>query len=458
MSKHRSLSFLLSWQVGVAQALCFLAISVLLCLVFLDRSVGQVPFLATRDVADALVYRDSVLTFDSERLPRGMLTHQARAWAYAQDDRGQVAQWGRVPASYQELAAAIGRLEPFDIKSNQAPFGDAVRLIKGEQDGHAFNVMVGGFGGVDVSGAVYFIAGYLAGWIGLPLMLTAVLLIPWIVRRRTRSISRVASAAINTDLNRPGSYLATQDVPSEVVPLILAFNEALAKIWEAAGAKDRFLADAAHELRMPIAILNARVADLSPGHARDRLLNDVARLANISEQLLDIHRVDKAMGAMSAFDLVAMGREVAEDMAPLVIASGYALSWDAPDAPVVVPGNRGALQRVLTCLIQNAIEHGGARGDIRVAVETGGVFSVSDDGPGVPAALRDKIFEPFYRLNQSGNGSGLGLHLAAEVVAKHGGRIVVTTAETGGACFRVDLAASGGRRRIHGHQHEDPDR
>jgi hypothetical protein len=123
-------------------------------------------------------------------------------------------------------------------------------------------------------------------------------------------------------------------VPREIVPLVDAFNAAVRRIGESYDAQDRFLVGAAHELRMPIAILATRIADLPPGQVRSRLQRDLGRLSNIAEQLLDLQRLDHHRSQHQRIDLAALTGEVAADVAPLLIDAGYEFAVEAPDAPV----------------------------------------------------------------------------------------------------------------------------
>jgi signal transduction histidine kinase len=163
------------------------------------------------------------------------------------------------------------------------------------------------------------------------------------------------------------------------------------------------------------------------------------RLANIAEQLLDLQRLGKQVTEFAPLDLVTLVREVSADVAPLVLDAGYELAMDAPDSPVVVMGDRLSLCRAVTNLLQNAIAHAGGKGLIHVAVTTAGTFEISDEGPGIPEDERAKVFTPFYRLRPSSVGTGLGLHLVQEIVARHGGDIRVMDAPGGGARFSVRL-------------------
>ncbi|WP_246765076.1 sensor histidine kinase KdpD [Ensifer sp. PDNC004] len=109
----------------------------------------------------------------------------------------------------------------------------------------------------------------------------------------------------------------------------------------------------------------------------------------------------------------------------------------------MIQGDAVSLERAVTNLVQNAIEHAGNQGMIVVRVEPGGVIKVSDDGPGIPEAERERVFEAFYRLNPRERGAGLGLNLVLQITERHNGRVSILTTPSGGACFR--LAFQGAR-------------
>ncbi|WP_247462360.1 HAMP domain-containing sensor histidine kinase, partial [Bradyrhizobium sp. 62] len=198
-------------------------------------------------------------------------------------------------------------------------------------------------------------------------------------------------------------------------------------------------ADAAHELRTPIAILNTRLESLPAGPDKTRLLEDSARLATLAEQLLDIQRLDRCGHPFTRVDLVAIAQSAAADLAPLAIAAGYELALDAPSTPVETIGDAAALERALTNLVQNAIQHGPRRGTIGIRISRPASIEVTDEGAGIPADQREQIFEPFYRLTPLDRGAGLGLNMVREIVLLHGGHISVADAAIGGACFRISL-------------------
>ena len=123
----------------------------------------------------------------------------------------------------------------------------------------------------------------------------------------------------------------------------------------------------------------------------------------------------------------------------LAIAAGYELALDAPDTPIETIGDAAALERALTNLVQNAIQHGPRRGTIGIRVSKPASIEVTDDGAGIPADQREAIFEPFYRLTPLERGAGLGLNMVREIVLLHGGHVSVADGAIGGVCFRMTL-------------------
>ncbi|MBR0347380.1 MAG: HAMP domain-containing histidine kinase, partial [Rudaea sp.] len=225
-------------------------------------------------------------------------------------------------------------------------------------------------------------------------------------------------------------------VPEEIAPLVQAVNAALGRLDEGYEKQQRFLVDAAHELRTPIAILNARLALLPASTIKTRLAEDAVRLSTLTGQLLDRQRLDQDRRTFAEIDLVALAQRVVADLAPLAVAAGYEMSFDPDCERLVVQGDASALERALTNLVQNAIDHGGRRGTIAVRVMHEGWIEVADEGEGIPPDQRERIFEPFHRLRADGRGTGLGLNLVREILRLHGGRVSVVDTLSG-ACLRL---------------------
>ncbi len=266
-----------------------------------------------------------------------------------------------------------------------------------------------------------------------------------VVRRTLAGLAGAAAQAARIDSDQRGMRLPVENVPDEVETLVRAVNDALGRLDEGYERHERFLADAAHELRTPIAILSTRLETLPAGAQRTRLLEDAARLAVLAEQLLDLQRMRRPSHRLVPVDLAATAQRVVADLAPLAIAAGYQIGFDAEDAPAVVLGDASALERALTNLVQNAIEHGDRRGTIAVAVRATPaecVAEICDEGPGVPEDEQARIFEPFHRLHPQGRGAGLGLGLVRDVMRLHGGRVEVRNRADGGSCFSLILPSA----------------
>jgi signal transduction histidine kinase len=269
-------------------------------------------------------------------------------------------------------------------------------------------------------------------------LVAAFLAVPILVNRALAGLSRTTASAANIDIDRHGQRLPLEDVPEEMLPLVIAINAALERLDQGYTQKKRFLADAAHELRTPIAILHTNTEAMPNSRQQQRLLNDIGRLANTAEQLLDLHRLENGIQAMQAIDLVQLCKSVVGDLAPNAIAAGYELSFSADRDEITVHGDAGALERVVTNLVRNAIEHGGGQGAIRVAASHPDLIEVIDEGPGIPADQREEVFEPFYRVSPKRSGAGLGLNLVKQIVQRHGGQVSIEPSDRG-AHFRVRL-------------------
>jgi signal transduction histidine kinase len=151
--------------------------------------------------------------------------------------------------------------------------------------------------------------------------------------------------------------------------------------------------------------------------------------------MLDIQLLDADQN-LERVDLGVLARRVAGDLAPLLIASAHAIEVQIEDASSL-RGDAGAIERVMTNLVQNAIEHGGRHVVLRV---TGSGFEVEDDGPGIPLEERDRVFEPFHRLRPRSTGSGLGLNLVQQIIERHDGRVSIFSGPGGGTIVRAEFS------------------
>ncbi|WVT76040.1 HAMP domain-containing sensor histidine kinase (plasmid) [Sinorhizobium chiapasense] len=360
-------------------------------------------------------------------------------WFIARNERGDIIRSGPVPDAYRSIGEHLDRIAFGDIRDSAEPYtlSSIVRSVSTESG--TYTVLAGGGRLWSASFAVFLLANLLL----LPIVLIVVLIpafaIPIIVRRAFAGLSDMVDQARKIDVDRRGARLSDHRVPAEVRPLVEAFNGALQRLDEGYERRQRFILDAAHELRTPVAILQTRLESMDAGPLRNRLLIDSNRIAGLAEQLLDLERIDRDDADFISLDLVSLCRDVAADLAPLALSAGCDLSFAPGVDQVLVRGDAGAIGRAVTNLVRNAIEHAG--GLITIRVERGGVIEVTDEGPGIPERERERIFEPFHRLQPRDHGAGLGLHLVSEIIGRHKGHICVVDEPSGGACFRINLPA-----------------
>jgi two-component system, OmpR family, sensor kinase len=243
--------------------------------------------------------------------------------------------------------------------------------------------------------------------------------------------------------------------PEEVLPLVRSLNGLLGRLDAALAAQRAFVADAAHELRTPLAALKvqaqlaARAADPAARAAAMRDLEaGLDRATHVVAQLLTLARAEPGAGGAAAEERVALGPLVAQavaDHAPLAEAKGVDLGATRCDGRALVRGDPAALRTLLANLVDNAIRYTprGGRVDVAAGADGGRAFlEVSDSGPGIPAAERERVFARFYRRpGAAEGGSGLGLAIVRAIAARHGAAVSLGDAPGGGLVARVELAA-----------------
>ncbi|MDX8442663.1 sensor histidine kinase [Mesorhizobium australafricanum] len=271
--------------------------------------------------------------------------------------------------------------------------------------------------------------------------ITTLVTTPAVVRRSFSGLVDTADQAARIDINTRGMQLPVQRVPQEIAPLVQAFNETLARLARGYDRHNRFLTDAAHELRTPIAILRTRAELLKKEPESERLLQDIERLSHLAQQLLDHQLLERPDEERQIVDLGELARQVAADFAPLAIEAGYDLGFEPPAGEVHVEVNGSQIERALANLVRNAIDHGGGSGAITVAVDESGGVEVRDEGPGIPPEERENVFQPFYRLQPQSRGAGLGLNLARQIAGLNDGSIRILSGGWRGARVRMQLPA-----------------
>ena len=278
---------------------------------------------------------------------------------------------------------------------------------------------------------------------GFPILLVAVGLIVWQLTGRAlhpvESIREEAASISAVALDRRLPVPASQD---EVHRLAVTLNSMLERLESAAVAQRQFIADASHELKSPITAMRTmlEVADQTPGFTDwDALLHDLMaedrRLEELVGDLLTLARADERVspGHHEELDLdriVGIEAQAAHERYPNVTIDSSGLG------PMRMWGDARSLGRLFSNLISNACHHATTSVTVSSRVSNGGfVVSVSDDGPGIPPAERERVFERFVRLDESRSrvegGTGLGLAVALAVARSHGGNVRVADSEQG---------------------------
>jgi signal transduction histidine kinase len=444
-----SLRWKLSWQLSLVFTAVVAAVIVGLCVygtmtlspnVALARSIR--PAMAEAVVLDA---QGGLEIAETPRLI-ALKQQNPNLWYVVATTDGMSRSYGSVPAAYDELAPVVHLFKKADIRGSvdttETASIDTVQTAVGE-----VRILFGGDSGNYWPFLTILVATYP---IYVPLLAIALpaifFVVPRIVRRALAAVSEVARKASEIEPRRQDARLPTGGVPKEVVPLVVAFNGVLDRLEHEFQKRQRFLIDAAHELRTPIAIMQTRIQGMSESKDRRRLLDDVARLGETAEQLLDFERNDQATDVHETVDLVDIARTVVADLAPLAIAAGYEISFESSVGKLERQGSPSALARAISNLVRNAIDHGGNSGIISVSTTAEGEVVVADQGKGIPADQQELVFEPFYRVTPRSKGAGLGLSLVKQIVANHGGHVRVESS-SGGAAVKIQLNTPFPRRK-----------
>lgn len=400
----------------------------------------------TADVIKDALARDSngKLILNQTRELAELRKTEKNLWYVVRDKQGNVLKEGTIPPALAPFADQLDNISEARFSWTKGKVADRPAGIVMWEDGTkagTVQILAGTEGklswGRMAYGAWDFFLVVILPVVGV-MALATLFVTPWVVRGALRGLGAAASEAGQIDIDKRGVQLPLKGVPMEVTPLVNAVNEALVRLDNGYERHRRFLTDAAHELRTPVAILNTRVASLPPTPERARVLRDAARLSTLTDQLLDLQRLGRQVDSLAKVDLVEIARSVVLDMAPIAFSSGYEMAFEPAVEKLAATGDRASIERAVTSLVQNAIEHGGNRGRITISVVRPATIEILDEGEGVPEDERKKIFQPFYRLRPHDHGAGLGLNLVQEIMQLHGGRIEVLDGSPG-ALFRISF-------------------
>lgn len=256
-----------------------------------------------------------------------------------------------------------------------------------------------------------------------------------------RSLRAVSHQASMLSLHHLDERLHAQNLPRELVPLVQAVNASLDRLEADYRVQREFTANAAHELRTPLATLRARLESRFSAQELGDVAFEIEQLARLVEQLLCLARLDSQEEfQFAAFDAYAVALEVARELAPVALESEHYVTAARPEASVPAHGNATLTRLVFRNLIENAIQYTPAGASITLSADSTAVI-IADDGPGIAAHAATSLFERFRRgPNASGPGAGLGLAIAKCIMERQGGRLSLDANAARGARFVVEFS------------------
>jgi signal transduction histidine kinase len=407
-----------------------------------DAAAGRV-----RDIVAALQYDtvpelDGPLTITDQRIVAVQIIDQA----------GNVVQRSAsAPPDPLVLPGSIGTTMVIGLPDHGPDGGDvriSAQAVNGK--GARYTVVVGA-GSEDIESTVKTVLILLAGASPIVTAVSATVT-HRLVARSLRSVDAIRTRVADISTSDLSDRVPVPVNHDEISALAVTMNEMLARIEAGHDAQRRFVGDASHELRSPVAAILSAL-DVAAAHpeflneelATSTLRPEAQRMESLVEDLLLLARADERGLTLQHKD-VDLDDVASNEMGRLLRET--TLTVDADLAPTRLIGDRGGLSRVLRNLLENAARHAVSRVELRVYPEgSNAILTVGDDGRGIPEGDRERVFDRFVRLDaaraRSGGGAGLGLAIVSEVVAAHGGNVAIGDRPGGGALVTVQLPLYG---------------
>jgi two-component system sensor histidine kinase TctE len=272
-------------------------------------------------------------------------------------------------------------------------------------------------------------------WRQAALLAVIALVVAIVVQRATQPV-RELSAHLNARSANDLAPLQVPDAPRELVPLLEATNQVMARLAHLLEHQKRFVRDASHQLRTPLAVLKTQVqsalrGDVEPVQALHEINHTVDRATELANQMLALAKVEqlRQQGDAPVTDWAAVTRAVALDLAPLIAEHRFDFAIDTVAAPV--RAHEWALRELVRNLLHNAVKHTPDHARLTIAIAHDGrhaALTISDDGPGISEDLRQRLFQPFaagHGHHDPRLGAGLGLAICQEIVVSLGGSIAL---------------------------------
>ncbi len=255
--------------------------------------------------------------------------------------------------------------------------------------------------------------------------------------------------------------------PREVLPIIHEINGLMRRLGRAIEAQQRFVADAAHQLRTPLSGLKTQVSlalrQTDPGsrqHSLEQLAMSADSTIRLINQMLALAQVEpgsEKLFVLKPFDLSALVRETTREWVPAALKKDIDLGYEGPPGALTINGDSIRIRMLIDNLLDNSVRYSPENSRITTRVEATGdsaVLTVEDNGPGIPEGEREAVFRRFYRIpGNSVAGSGLGLSIVREIAASHGASVVIEDGGSRGTSMKVVFSRS---RKISGSEGDVP--
>ena len=278
------------------------------------------------------------------------------------------------------------------------------------------------------------------GWLGIPFLLAVLGISALTIRRSLAPLNELATLATKIDPGHSTLRLPSAGLPQEILPLVSSVNNVLDRLDEGLRQQREFNANAAHQLRTPLAVLGANIDTMNDSAVAAKLRHDVEVMSRIVTQLLLVARLETLNVRLDErVDLCLTARQAAENLGPIAISTNKTLEVEEPAAPVFIRGNGFVVNIAISNLIENALNHSPPGQAVRICVTPGPSVEITDSGPGIPAEFREKIFERFWRGEASKEGAGLGLAIVRRIMHALNGTVSVADAHGGGAQFTLQF-------------------
>jgi len=278
-------------------------------------------------------------------------------------------------------------------------------------------------------------------WVILIVFAAILFVIYLTIKSTLKPLSEISKYATAIQPNTFHLRLPVNNIPREIIPMVNAMNDALQRLEDGYRIQREFTANAAHEMRTPLAVLHTHLETIDDKEISSLLLKDIRKLERMFQQLLKLAQMDNFItDKASKVNLYGLVGEVALDMAHIAIEKQCELEV-LGDTNVEIIGDKGVLAVALRNLIENAIFYSPSGTPIEITIDTAHSFSISNHGPPISHTNQQNLFKRFWRANPNeGSGAGLGLSIVARIVEAHDAHIQVTSTKDGLTTFTIKFS------------------